>query len=161
MADDPFSSFPNWNDPAYRRYWLKHNLSSEIWNDYSGDDIWRALASNDRYVSKNMLYEVRKYILANDERVQAFDNLDGENTIPYAMHEYEPYWSMTSKFLYTLDLITTNDDGDEVIIKRALGFNRQMTPNEIYAYAYERFRDYPPEAAIEFENIYITHAYRK
>lgn len=161
MAQDTFSQFPNWDDPAYRRYWLKHNLNSELWSDYSGQDIFRALASADRPVSENMMYEVRSYMLAHDDRVQAFNALNSDETIPIGMHEREPYWSMTSNYMYTVELTVQDEEGRESIITRAIGSNEQLTPEQLLNTADYYFGVKGNSEPLSFTKVVISHAYRR
>ncbi len=161
MADDTFSKFPNWEDPSYRRYWLKHNLNSDVWSDYSGQDIFRALASEGRPVSENMVYEVRKYMLAHDERTQSFSALHSDETIPLNMHEREPYWAMTSNFMYTVELTVKDKEGNKSIITRAIGSNDQLTPEQLLSTADYYFGEKGNSEPLQFSKVVISHAYRR
>lgn len=161
MAEDTFSLFPNWDDANYRRYWLKHNLNSELWGDYSGADLRRALASEGRYTSENMFYEVRSYMLAHDERAQAFQSLNSDETIPYNMHEHEPYWSMTSNYMYTIELTVKDEKGNKSIITRAIGSNEQLTPDQLLNTADYYFGQKGNSEPLNFVDVAISHAYRR
>jgi len=161
MPDDTFSKFPNWDDPSYRRYWLKHNLNSELWDDYSGQDIFRALASEGRPFSENLRYDVRKYMLAHVERVQGFNALNSDETIPLGMHEREPYWSMTSNYLYTIEMTVQDDEGRESIITRAIGSNDQLTPEQLLSTADYYFGEKGNSEPLNFVDVVISHAYRR
>ena len=161
MSDDLFSLFPNWDNPQYRRYWLKHNLPQDIWSEYSGADIWRALASENRYVSREMLYSVRSEILNQPYRENAFFDLNPEEGIPQNLMETEPYWNMSAEYMYVLHLSSTDEEGNISVTSRAISTDEQLTPQQLRDKAEEIFNRQGYEGFIGFDNSYLAHVYRR
>lgn len=161
MPPSDFSKFPAWDDPSYRRYWLKHNVSEETWNTYSGDDIWRGLASDGYYVSRNMLYDARKYVLGQPGRESAFASLDPEGGIPQNMYESEPYWKQTSDYLYTMRLSYVDEDGNTHVTMRAYGSDEPLTPFELEQAAADIWHNKKYPDAFDFDTLEIMHAYKR
>lgn len=161
MPEDQFSLFPNWDNPEYRRYWLKHNLAQDVWQEWSGADIWRALASQNMYVSRNMLYEVRREIFNQPWRENEFYNLDPEEGIPQGMFEHEPYWKMSADYMYVLHMTSMDEEGNTVLTSRAISTDERLTPAQIEERAHEIFNRQGYEGYIGFDKVYIAHAYRR